>query len=147
MLEFFLETFVLHTLIVWLLLVGCACPLALRLRLDPEEQVLASATLSVLLIFLFAWVIYVSGLPWILFRGLVLVAFIGVVLRVPKLAEFFRQRAASRMILAQMLLSACSLAWLMTVASYSGGGWTGDWVEHWERAKFFIERIEITTIC
>jgi hypothetical protein len=28
---------------------------------------------------------------------------------------------------------------MATISSYSGGGWAGDWFEHWERAKFFLE--------
>jgi hypothetical protein len=32
------------------------------------------------------------------------------------------------------------LGWLSLVQNYSGGGWTSDWFEHWERALFFLHR-------
>jgi 4-amino-4-deoxy-L-arabinose transferase-like glycosyltransferase len=36
------------------------------------------------------------------------------------------------------------VGWLATIASYAGGGWTGDWFEHWERARFFLEHQPLT---
>ena len=38
-------------------------------------------------------------------------------------------------------------AWagLWLVASYSGGGWTSDWFEHWERTQFFLDRWPLDT--
>lgn len=37
------------------------------------------------------------------------------------------------------------LGLLALVRTYSGGGWAGDWAEHWQRAVFFLEREPLTT--
>lgn len=38
-----------------------------------------------------------------------------------------------------------SLALLGLVVTYSGGGWAADWLEHWQRTGFFLERQSLTT--
>jgi hypothetical protein len=31
------------------------------------------------------------------------------------------------------------LGWLGLIVTYSGGGWAGDWIEHYERVRYFLE--------
>lgn len=44
-----------------------------------------------------------------------------------------------------LLFAGWILGLLGLVSNYSGGGWAVDWVEHWQRTQFFVERQPIDT--
>jgi hypothetical protein len=44
-----------------------------------------------------------------------------------------------------IVFSVWSVALLALVRTYSGGGWAVDWVEHWQRTQFFLERQPLET--
>lgn len=44
-----------------------------------------------------------------------------------------------------LVFAVWALALLALVRSYSGGGWAADWVEHWQRTGFFVERQPLGT--
>ncbi len=119
---------------------GLAWPLASRLNLAPAERLVASAAVSLLAVYLGAFVIYLLGLPigtcWILpalaAAGLLAGRTAGVAL--------WRDPDARALLLGQLLVTGWCVTWLFFIASYSGGGWTSDWFEHWERTRFFLER-------
>src|ERR1043166_2812349 len=57
-----------------------AWPIAARLVLPPVEKIVVSVSLSLLGIFLVAWIIYVTELPWALCWLLPVATLVGIVL-------------------------------------------------------------------
>jgi hypothetical protein len=119
---------------------GLAWPLAARLTLPPVEKLVASAALSLLGVFLLAWAVYVCAWPVATLWALPGFAAAGFALGRRELAVAWRDADTRAILLGQLLVTGWCVGWLATIASYSGGGWAGDWFEHWERARFFIER-------
>lgn len=128
------------TLIFLGLAFGLGWPLAARLRLAPVEKIAAAAALSLLGTFLFAWAVYVSALPAVTLWGLPLLAALGLIFSPRALWETCRDADARGLLAAQLLVTAWCVGWLALVVNYSGGGWAADWFEHWDRARFFLER-------
>lgn len=123
-----------------LLTFGLAWPGASRLQLDSAEKLAASALLSLLVIFLTAFAIFVAHLPAATVWILPLAAVIGVVRQWRSLADTLRDANARALLTGQFLVTGWCLGWLWFISSYTGGGWTSDWFEHWERTLFFIDR-------
>ena len=134
-----LETFACLLLFFGLAL-GLAWPLATRLVTDAAERITVSAAISLLAIFLFAWGVYVFDLSSRLLWALPVLAAGGLALGRNALAAAWDDRAGRELLLGQLLVTAWCVGWLALVASYSGGGWTSDWFEHWQRTNFFLER-------
>ncbi len=118
---------------------GLGWPLAARLRLDPAEKLCAAVLLSLLVMYLAAFAIYLLRLPlatfWILPAG----AAAGLALTQTALGAMWRDAETRALLIGQLLVTGWCTSWLFFVTSYSGGGWTGDWYEHWERTRFFLE--------
>ena len=109
-------------------------------RFDPAEQLLIAGLAAALGLWLFAWTIYVSALPISFLAYSPVLALAGLVLARRPLLAAARDADARALLLAQTLITLWCLGWLTFVASYSGGGWSGDWFEHWDRARFFLTR-------
>ncbi len=109
-----------------------------RLPLAPAEKILAAVALSLLGIFLFGWTDYV--LAWPRATGWVLPALGAASLALGRhsLGEAWHDTDARALLVGQLLVIGWCVGWLATIASYSGGGWAGDWFEHWERVRFFL---------
>src|SRR5215471_3701532 len=120
--------------------VGVAWPVVARLGLSPSEKLVSSVGLSLLAAFLVEWAIYVFALPAAAIWLLPVMAAGGVAFRWPELRGTWRDDSVRVMAAGQVLVLACSLGWMATIASYSGGGWAGDWYEHWERTRVYLER-------
>lgn len=123
-----------------LLLPGLAWPVVARLDLAAAEKLVAALFLSLLGLFLFGWAAFVARAPAGLHLLLPALAAGGLLWRRRELAALARDPAVRELVLAQALVTAGCLGWLATVVSYSGGGWAGDWFEHWERARHFLTR-------
>ncbi len=119
---------------------GPGWPIAARLPLAPVERVLASVVLSFLLLWLFAWLVYVGGFGPRAFLLLPPAAGLGLWLGRRELADLVAARGVRALTAAQLLVTAWSVGWLALIVSYSGGDWTGDWFSQWERTRFFLER-------
>ncbi len=119
---------------------GLAWALVRRWSLDPAEQLVASTALSLLGAYLIAWTIYVAALPVTLLWCLPTLGVVGLLSDWRAFVALLRAPDARALVLGQALVTAWCLGWLALVATYSGGGWTADWFEHWERARFFIAR-------
>ncbi|MEO6568464.1 MAG: glycosyltransferase family 39 protein [Opitutaceae bacterium] len=119
---------------------GLAWPIAARLFLDPAEKILVSAALSLVGVFLFAWTTYVFALPTGLVWILPVLALSGMLVRRSSLVNAVSDPKVRSLLFSQIVVTAWCLGWLALVTSYSGGGWTADWFEHWERARFFVEQ-------
>lgn len=128
------------TLLLALIAAGLAWPLVARRALDPAEKIVATVALSLLGVFLFAWLSFVAKLPVVLHWALPLAALGGLAARRAEFAATWRDPAARELLLGQCLVTAWCLGWLALVITYSGGGWAADWYEHWERARHFLER-------
>ena len=119
---------------------GLAWPLVSRFALDPAERLCASVTLSLLGVYLFAFALYVLRLPLGAFWLLPALATAGLVVRWRPLTAMLRDTDARGLLIGLLLVTGWCVGWLSLVVSYSGGGWSGDWFEHWERTRFFVER-------
>jgi hypothetical protein len=119
---------------------GLAWPLAARLALDPAEKLCAAAVLSLLAVYLAAFGVYVFGLPVAGLGLLPVLAAAGLVTGRQALIANFRDPDARAVLAGQLLVTGWCTGWLWFIASYSGGGWAGDWFEHWERTRFFLDR-------
>lgn len=114
-------------------------PTVASVRFDPAEKLLIAGILAAIVLWLFAWTIYICALPTALFTIAPILA-IGVLFLVRRaLVTILRDPTVCALLLAQLLLTTWCLGWLSLVASYSGGGWAADWFEHWERARFFLD--------
>jgi hypothetical protein len=133
-------TFLAAGLLFAVMTLGLAWPLVARTQLDPAEKIVATAALSLLGIFLLGWLGFAarwSVAPhWIL----PVLALAGLGVRWRELRALWADAAARELLLGQLGVSLWVLGWLAWVRSYSGGGWAGDWFEHWERARFILER-------
>lgn len=126
--------------LVFAVTLGLAWPVAARLTLAPAEKIVASAALSLLGAFLIAWGVYTLALPlavlWIV-PGL---ASAGLLTGWRSLRVTARDPDARELAVGQVFVTGWCIGWLSFVTTYSGGGWALDWFEHWERARFFLER-------
>lgn len=128
------------TLLTALVAGGLAWPLVARRSLEPIEKLVATFALSLLGIFLFAWAAFVTQLPVAIHWILPGAALAGLAFRRGELSALGCDPSARALLLGQLAVTAWCLGWLAWVKSYSGGGWAGDWVEHWERARFILDR-------
>lgn len=104
-----------------------------------DERLLLGSLGGITGVYLAAWLIYLTELPAEFFRVLPLAA---------ATAVFFRFRAVGRLLCdanARSLLgwllvfTSWNLGWLSLVRSYGGGEWSADWLEHYQRAIFFLD--------
>jgi 4-amino-4-deoxy-L-arabinose transferase-like glycosyltransferase len=134
-----------ETLVCLLLVLGVAFglsrPFVERFRLSPAEAVVAGAALSLLAAWAFAWAVFVSGCPIWVDGVLPFVACVFLVVGRRGVARLLADPAARDLAVGQLIVTGWCVAWLSFIRNYSGGAWTGDWVEHWERARFFLRQL------
>lgn len=61
------------------------------------------------------------------------------------IAECSRDRAVRHVVIGSLVFSAWAVGMLASVKTYSGGGWSVDWIEHWQRTEFFLHREPLET--
>lgn len=118
---------------------GLGWPLASRLNFAPAEKLLATAGLSVLGAYLIAWAVYVLNLPADTLWALPILAAVGLMSGVAGLRIVARDFLTRTIFALYLLVTLWCVGWLGVVSTYAGGGWSGDWFEHWERSRFFLE--------
>src|SRR5580658_2849921 len=109
-----------------------------RLRLAPAETVVAGAGLSLIAAWGVAWAVFTTGAPLGAYWLLPALAAAGVAAGWRGTSRLAGDPLASDLILGQLIVTGWCVAWLSFVRNHSGGAWTGDWVEHWERAHYFL---------
>lgn len=114
--------------------------MAARLRLAAPDKLLAALVGSLVTCWLVGWAIYIGGLSWNFFWVLPAVAAGALIHDRAAFAVVLRDPAARGILVAQSLVALWCVGWLALVQNYTGGGWSGDWFEHWDRARFFLER-------
>jgi 4-amino-4-deoxy-L-arabinose transferase-like glycosyltransferase len=133
------------TLVCLLLVLGVAFGLSRPFigwfRLRPAETVVAGAALSLIAAWGFAWAVFVSGCPLWMDGALPILACVFLVAGRRGLARLLADPAARDLAVGQLIVTAWCVAWLSFIRNYSGGAWIGDWVEHWERARFFLREL------
>ncbi|PYT02411.1 MAG: hypothetical protein DMF60_21445 [Acidobacteria bacterium] len=116
-----------------------------RLRWTPLEKLCASIGLSLALIYLAAWSIYCFGprnqrIAYDAVAATVLL--LGFLSRKPaaKFVGAFRIRQAFA---GYGFLLLWTFVMLTMIRVYSGAGWYGDWIEHFQRSLFFLDRLPL----
>ena len=130
------------TLVCLLLVLGVAFglsrPFIDRFRLAPAETVVAGAALSLIAAWAIAWAVFVTGFPLWGYWLLPALAAAGLAFGWRGAARLGADPAARDLMAGQLIVTAWCVAWLSFVRSHSGGAWMGDWLEHWQRALFFL---------
>lgn len=124
-----------------------------KLRWSPLEKLCGSVGLSLVLLYGICFGIYCLSPPgdrgdlvwkiacWAV-SALCLILGVVVIREVYKLASCHQVR---RVVAGFAFLLAWTLAILSMIRHYSGGGWTGDWLEHFQRTLFFLHRFPKAT--
>jgi hypothetical protein len=119
--------------------VGPGLLLTRGLRLNAGERLCAAIGLSLLLLYVSVLAIYTLALPR---AAHLVVTVLCVVLDIAAwrdLRALARARSVRRMLLGYGALVAWTLLLLALVRCSSGGSSAGDYVEHYDRARFFLE--------
>ena len=131
--------------IFWAVLLVYACSLGPGLLIVrrfrswwPLERLVAAVGLSLFVLYLAGSVIYGLGLGAWAYYTVSLICLMLLALCVPDLLAMLRNVHLRRTLLWMGLLQAWCLAALAMIRHYSGGGWHGDWIEHFERCLFFL---------
>ena len=108
-----------------------------RLRWSGLEKLCGSIALSLVLLWLATWGIYVFAQPaaYFVLAALCCVAGIAVARDAWKLSCGLRLRRA---LAGYAFLLTWTLLVLAVIRNYSGAMWTGDWLEHFQRTLFFL---------
>ena len=118
-----------------------------RLRWSPMEKLCGSIGLSLALLYLASWAIYLAHPPggpaaWFLVSAVCAAAAIAARRDIRSL---FRARQARRALAGYGFLLAWTLLILSMIRIYSGAAWSIDWMEHFQRVLYFLHRFPTTT--
>jgi hypothetical protein len=110
-----------------------------RAQWSPLEKFCGSIGLSLILIYLVFWGAFCAGLPAgpVAWLSSAACAVLGWLAR-RDIQRLFRNSAARRSALALGALAAWTLLALSMIRVYSGAGWSGDWMEHFQRSLFIL---------
>jgi 4-amino-4-deoxy-L-arabinose transferase-like glycosyltransferase len=130
------------TLVCLLLVLGVAFGLSRafvdRFGLSPDETLVAGVGLSLVAAWAIAWAVFTAGWPLAAYNALPLLALASLAAGWRGTARLIRDPAARDLIAGQLLVTGWCVGWLSFVRNHSGGAWTGDSLEHWERAVYFL---------
>jgi hypothetical protein len=119
-----------------------------RLPWSPAEKLCGSVGLSLALVYLASWGVYcfwpgagpIPAAPYVavtlISMGLALAAWRDIV-------TLFGTPRARRMAAGYVFLLGWTLLLFAIIRNYGGAGWSGDWLEHFQRSLFFIDRFPI----
>ena len=109
-----------------------------RVGWSPEEKLAGSIALSLLVLYLCSFVIYIVGLPpacqWVVTAGAALAA----LWTEAAIRRLFADHETRSSLTAYAFFVAWSIGLVALIRNYSGGYWGGDWFEHYQRALFFL---------
>jgi hypothetical protein len=109
-----------------------------RFRLSPLERFCGAVGASLVILYLSSFVIAIlgGGRPWYLATSFA--CFILLAVHARRIAALVRSPCVRPALVAFALLLAWSLLALAQVRGYGGGGWFGDWFEHYQRTQVFL---------
>ncbi len=84
--------------------------------------------------------LYIAGLPLAWFWLFPVLGLAAAAFDRSGLAVLRRDAATGWLVAHWMILSIWCVGWHGLVVSYSGASWSGDWLEHYDRAHFFLQR-------
>jgi hypothetical protein len=125
---------------------GLGLPLTAELPLEGDEQLMLGAVAGCVVVYLAAWVVYWCRLPPLAFGVLPAAAVAALWRRRQAVGARWRAPETRRLAGLWLILAGWCLGLLALVRSYSGGEWIGDWIEHYQRAQFFLERQPLDTL-
>jgi hypothetical protein len=113
-----------------------------HLRWSPTERLCGAVGASLLVLYLAGFGLYavdapISSLWWV--SGLCAIATLA---GIPELRRLARDRRVRGLVVGYAGLVAWTLLLVATIRVYCGGGWVLDWLEHYERALFFVDRLD-----
>lgn len=117
---------------------GLSRPFIGVFRLGPAESVVAGAGLSLVAAWALAWAVFVSGSPLTLYFALPVLAFFFIATDRRAVARLLAEPVARDLLAGQLLVTGWCVGLLCFVRNHSGGAWTGDALEHWERSLYFL---------
>lgn len=127
--------------IIFLLIIcglGPGMLLTRRFRLAPLERLCTAVGISWIVIYLFVTLIYLTGISWNWCYAGSTICAILCALTWRDTRDLFHSHLLRRTVGGFALLSVWMIVLLGLVRTYSGGTWAGDWLEHYERAQFFL---------
>ena len=124
-----------------------------RFRWNPLEKICGSIGLSLILLYLVSFAIYWVSPPGdsgdLVWKAAAWsTSAVCLVLAISALrdaARLARSRHVKRVLLCFLFLLIWTFAILSLIRTYSGGGWFGDWLEHFQRTLFFLHRLPPST--
>ena len=133
-----------------LLVVCCFAPgffFVRRLRWSGLEKLCGSIALSLFLLWLAAWAIYVfaPGLQPGAYFGIVAICLAAAIAVWRDARLLFRGLRVRRAIAGYGFLLLWTLLALTIIRVYTGAFWSGDWLEHFQRTLFFLHRFPVDT--
>ena len=137
-------------IVTLLLLMGICCFLpgylvVRNLRWSATEKICGSIAASLIILYLASLLIYILRLPqwsyWICSAGCAVIVL--VVWR--ELWRRIRIPGVRRLLAGYAFLFVWTFTLLLFVRTYSGGGWGGDWLEHFHRSLFFLDHLPLET--
>ena len=138
-------------LLVLILLAVCSFApgffLVRRYRWSPLEKLCGSVGLSLILAYLAAWAIYVlapSSQPAAYFAVSAICAVLAVLVW-RDLGALWRIARVRQVLAGFGFLLVWSGLMLATIRVSNGAAWAGDWVEHFKRSLFFLQRFPLQT--
>jgi hypothetical protein len=111
-----------------------------RLRLAPQDRLVAVAFTGLVLLGLGGQLLHMAGLAPGAWMVLALAATAGWSQRWREVAAWWRWAPSRTLLRLWFIVAAGSLGALALVRTYSGGDWIGDWVGHYHRAHYFLHQ-------
>ena len=109
-------------------------------RWSAPERLCAAIAASLVLLYLATGLTYCLGLPQSSYWLISLASLAALAAGRTELCTLARDRRVRAMVIGFALLFGWMLLLLAMVRSYSGGAWVHDWLEHYQRSVFFLER-------
>ena len=131
-----------------LMAVCCFVPgfvLVRKLRWTPGEKICGSIAASLVILYLAVFLIYLLWAPmWMYWVLSAAIALCGIFVW-RDLWNLMRPAGVRRLLAGFGFLFLWAFSLLLFVRTYSGGGWGGDWIEHFHRSLFFLHHLPLET--
>lgn len=109
-----------------------------RLRGPPLEQLLAAVLFSCLGAYLVAFALYLLKVPAVWLALWPIAGLVVALVRWRMWLELGRDADVRACLGPWAVVTAWIVGVLALIHHYSGGAWAGDWIEHYQRARFFL---------
>ncbi|HVT89923.1 MAG TPA: tetratricopeptide repeat protein [Tepidisphaeraceae bacterium] len=116
-----------------------------KLRCSASEKLCASMGLSLIILYLAAFIIYWTKADWH-WSWLWTIGWLAMgAISWRELWPFLQRHVVRTQLFAYALLVTIGLLLLGLIRHYSGGMWAGDWFEHYQRMRFFLHYLPLDT--